>query len=390
LTDFMLRLLRRGTLRRSAEALDEAIEFVGGTLHAGSFEDYSTLSMTAPVAHLGTLLQVLAELVQKPRFAPQEIKAARERTLAELANDLDDPSALADRVMLRAFWGTHPYAHDVGGWARSVRRFTRDAVQRFYRERLGPKALSLYVVGPVNAGPVRRVVERAFGGWRAQVVAPPQPKTVTRLAHPGEIWVVDKPEQTQSQVRLANFGYARGAPYAHAVQVMNAAVGGGFTSRLVNEVRVNRGLSYGVSSSLDPLRAGGVYQVGSFTKTESTRELIDVVLSVLGAARQEGITDQELRHAQRYLAGTYPLRTETNEAMAAALADVEFYGLSAEWIERYRERLYEVTREQAHAAAERILLSERPTLVVVGQAKKVKKQLEGLGRVRLLLPGDNS
>jgi zinc protease len=389
-TDFMLRLLRRGTRRRSAEALDEAIEFVGGTLHAGSFEDYASLSLTAPVPHLRTLLNVLAELVQSPRFAPTEVKAARDRTLAELVNDLDDPGSLADRVLLRAIWGTHPYSHDVSGRVRSVRRFNRDAVQRFYRDRLGPRTVSLYVVGPVDAGPVRRVVERAFGGWRSEAAPPAPPPTVNRLANPGQIWVVDKPEQTQSQVRLANFGYARGAPYAHAVQVMNAAVGGGFTSRLVNEVRVNRGLSYGISSSLDPLRAGGTYLVGSFTKTESTRELIDVVLSVLRAVRDEGISDGELRHAQRYLSGTYPLRTETNEAMASALADVEFYGLGAEWIERYRERLHEVTREQVHAAAERILLAEPPTLVVVGQAQKVKQQLKGLGLIRLLRPGDDS
>src|SRR5262249_48963293 len=153
--DFTLRLLRRGTRKRSADALDDAIERVGGSLEAGSFEDFSFLGLTVPVPHLLGLIDVLAEMIHSPAFPVREVRSARARTLGELRNDLDDPGAVADRALLPALWGKHPYGHDVAGGVRSVSRFDRPKIARLEQERFVPKSLSLYVVGPVEADEIQ-------------------------------------------------------------------------------------------------------------------------------------------------------------------------------------------------------------------------------------------
>ena len=386
LTDFMLRLLRRGTLRHSAEQLDEAIEFAGGALHSGSFEDYASVVMTVPVPQLTQLLGVMGELLRQPKFAPAEVKAARARTLAEMANDLDDPGTVADRALGPALYGTHPYAHDVGGSRKSVGRFTREALVRFHQERLGPRTLRLHIVGPVDVPTVKRAVEKAFGGWKSKASVPKPPPPLELPPHSGEVWILDKPEQTQSQIRIGARCHRRGDPQSFPMRVLAAAVGGGFTSRLVNEIRVNRGLSYGVGLSLDAQLAAGSLTLTSFTKTETTRELIDVGMGILNEVRASGLKLEEIEHAKRYLAGTYPMRTETNEAMVASLSDLDFYGIEPSYIENYRNRIQAVTPEEIQAAAQAYLLPEPPVMVVVGRAKVLKKQLEGLGRIRVMQP----
>ena len=256
LADFTARLLRRGTARMNADAIDEAVEFVGASLAAGVSEDLMSLYITTPAEHFSAMLSVLGQLVSEPIFPEKEVELARERSLAQFANDLDDPSTIADRAFTKALWGDHPYGHDVGGSASHVRTFTREDVVRFHRERIGPRGALLVVVGAVKPELVAAEAEKAFAGWTqpsrtSPLVVPP----LERVALAGRVILVDKPDQSQSQVRIGGPGYRIGHPDYFAATAMNIALGGGFTSRLVNEVRVERGLSYSVGSYFDTMSA---------------------------------------------------------------------------------------------------------------------------------------
>ena len=213
----------------------------------------------------------------------------------------------------------------------------------------------------------------------------PPPEGVARA---GTVVVVDRPEQTQSQVRLAGPAYRRGAPVQFAAQVVNVTLGAGFTSRLVREVRVKRGLSYGVGSAFDALRAGGLFSVSSFTKLETTRQLLSVMRQEVDRMRERGPTQAELEKAQRYLAGLFPLRTETNESLAAVLADMALYGLGDDWLDRYQDRVRAVTRAEAREAAARYCFPDPPLTVVVGPAERLRPQLERFGPVEVLSADD--
>jgi zinc protease len=388
LADFTMRLLRRGTAHRDAHALDEAIEFVGASLGLFAGEDQVALALTTPAEHLPAMLQVLSELVRVPTFPEEEVHTERERTLGQFANDIDDPSLLADRALIRTAWAGHPYGHDVSGTRASLGRFGREDPVRFHADYFGPRPGRLFVVGAVDPDLVAARVEDAFGSWvggPAQGVEVPPP---AGIGSAGRVVVVDRPEQTQSQVRIVGPAYRRGAAVQFAAQVVNVTLGAGFTSRLVREVRVKRGLSYGVGSSFDTLRAGGLFSVSSFTKVETTGELLSVMREEVERMRQRGPTQAEVEKAQRYLTGLFPLRTETNESLAAVLADMALYGLGDDWLEMYRDRVRAVTRAEAREAAARYCFPEPPLTVAVGPAGKLRPQLERFGPVEVLSADD--
>jgi zinc protease len=384
LADFTARLLRRGTRRLTAQAIDETVEFVGASLGVGVGEDTMSIALTTPAEHFAQMLGVLGQMVREPTFPQSEVDDARERALAQFANDLDDPSVIADRAMVRALWGDHPYGHDVGGSARTVRTFTRDDVVRFHKERVGPKVAMLVVVGAVKPERVAAAAEEAFIGWEGGPDTAPVIPLVERIPMAGRVLLVDKPDQTQSQVRLGGPGFRMGHEDYFPATAMNIALGGGFTSRLMNEIRVNRGLTYGVSSWFDAMNAGGVFALSTFTKTASTREIIDVALAEIGNVREKGLKPRELADAQAYLAGLYPLRTETNESIAGSIADTRLHGLGDDWVEKFRDRLRAVTPKQVAAVAKKYCLAEPPAVVVLGRADEVKKALKGLGPITVV------
>ncbi|WP_426752147.1 M16 family metallopeptidase [Myxococcus sp. Y35] len=384
LADFTARLLRRGTRRLNAQAIDEAVEFVGASLGVGVSEDAVSLSLTTPAEHFVQMLGVLGQLVREPTFPESEVDDARERELAHFANDLDDPSIIADRALVRALWGDHPYGHDVGGSSKSVRTFTRDDVVRFHQERMGPRVAMLIVVGAVAPHRVAAAAEEAFAEWTGGPDAPPVIPAPGRIAQAGRVILVDKPDQTQSQVRLGGPGMRMGHEDYFPATAMNIALGGGFTSRLMNEIRVNRGLTYGVSSWFDSMNVGGVFALSTFTKTESTREIIDVALAEIAGVREKGLKPRELADAQSYLAGLYPLRTETNESIAGSIAEARLHGLGDDWVEKFRDRLRAVTPKEVAAAAKKYCFAQAPAVVVLGKASAAKKLLKGLGPITVV------
>src|SRR6202158_314668 len=308
LADFPAALLRRGTRELSAEQLDDAVESVGGSLNTAAAEDFLTIQISSPSEHLAAMLRVLAKLVQQPSFPPREGATARNRLLSQIANDMDDPAHVAARAIGLAIWASHPYAHSVVGVASDVASFTRSDLVRFHRQHIGPQRSLLAIVGSFSARDTKREVEKAFGRWVAKPVGPPMLQPMSRPAAVGEALVVDKPEQTQTQVRIGGLAFPRGHPDFFPAEVLETVFGGVFTSRLMQAIRVDRGLSYGASSSFDPLLAGGSLITATFTKTETTREILEVALGEADKLRRRAPSRKELDAAKTYLSGLFSLR----------------------------------------------------------------------------------
>ncbi len=388
LADFTTGLLRRGTKQRSAEELDEAIEFVGGSYGAGAGEDFLALSISAPAEAMAGMIDVLGELSRTPSFPAKEVEAARERTLAGIQNDLDDPSVLADKAAMRAMWGDHPYGHEVIGKEKDVATFKRDDVVKFHQARFGPKVAFLVVVGLADADDVFASAEKAFGAWKGGPEAAPEIPSFEGPLKSGKVVLVDKPDQTQSQVRIISRGYPVGHPDHFAAQVTNVTLGGGFTSRLMSEIRVKRGLTYGVGSGFESLGKGGLFSIGTFTKTESTKLILEVALKEVEKLAKSGPKKEELLAAQTYLAGQYPSRFETNDSVGQALVRLELYDLPREMVEKFRSKVHAVDLAQCKAAAKKYLFLAPPVIVVLGNAALVKPQLEGFGPIEVIKAAD--
>lgn len=381
IASFTAGLLRRGTNTRTAEQVDDAIESIGGLLGVESGYESSAIAATVPSEHLATALDVIGDLARNAAFPKNEFDVARRRELAQLQQDLDDPSTVADRALVEYFYGkNHPYGHGASGSTASVKSFRLEDVKKFFASGWVPTGATLLLVGDIDAAAARTLAGKAFGDWKGRAPEP-VPATPPERTKGVEILLVDKPDATQAQVRVVAPGIPRKDPSFYAQTAANTVIGGGFTSRLVDEIRVNRGLSYSVSTRVIALRDLGAISYATFTKSETVRELLDASFAVLGAFREDGPSADELEKAKRYVIGLYPSRVESIDQLAEALGAARVAGLPFDVIANYREAVAGVTLAQAAEAARRYPSTDGAKVVVVGNAAKIKGQLEGLGTV---------
>lgn len=373
---------RRGTARRAGPEIDLLVESLGADMGMGVDEDATYFGLSAPREALARCLDVLGEVAMVPTFPAPEVGRVRRREVASLAHDLDEPAVLADRAMLEAAYGSHPYGRPPEGRSRDLLRVRRGDLVAHHARTYRPAAAILLVVGAVSEGEVLAQVRRRFGGWRGP--AAPVDETPPPAAPGPRVLVVDKPDLTQTQVRIVSGGFSRRSPDYYRGMVASAVLGGGFTSRLMEAIRVNRGLSYGVRGRFATSGAGGLFCISSFTKVESTAELVQVALDEVARFCDGGPGAEELERTQSYLCGLFPLSLETHDQIAERLADLALYGLGDEEITEFRERVRAVTRDECRAVAQRYFPGPRPLVVVVGPARSVAKPLERFGEVRVV------
>ena len=287
---------RRGAGRRSGRAIDDLVESLGANLAGGAEEDASVHGLSAPVEVLPRLLEVLASVVARPTFPLAEFERLRRSERAELAHDSDEASTVADRAFLEAVYADHPYGHSVVGNGRDLGRIRRRDAVAFHSRWFGPRASLLVVAGPVDpdrtledAGAPARILEAGPGRAAGDSLRPPGAAR--------RVVVVDKPDATQVQIRLGGVAIPRRSPDYFPAMVGNSVLGGGFTSRLVESIRVNRGLTYGVRSRFAVSRATGHFSISSFTKNETAGELVEVALSEMARFAGEGPTAEEVSRA---------------------------------------------------------------------------------------------
>ncbi len=373
---------RRGTRRRTGPEIDLAIESLGAEIGAGVDEDATYFGLSAPVEVLPRCVEVLADVATAPTFPAPEVQRLRRREIAALAHDLDEPALVADRALLGAAFDGHPYGHPPEGRVRDLSAVRRSDVTAFHARRYAPGDALVVVVGSVDADEALALVRRRFGRWRASgdPAAPLGPPAPPRRS----VVVVDKPDVTQVQVRIASGGFPRNHPDYVPGVVASALLGGGFTSRLMEAIRVNRGLSYGVRSRFLTSGAGGIFLVSTFTKVETTAEIVDVALEETARFCAEGPREAELERTRSYICGLYPLSLETHDQLAEKLADLALYDLPDEEITAFRERVRAVGAEAARDVARRYFPLEERVVVVVGPAKAIARGLEKFGPVTVV------
>ena len=382
LANLVAQVARRGTALRTGRQIDDRIESLGSELGAGSDEDATYFGLSAPAEFLPELLDVVVDVVTGPIFPAKEWERLRRREVAGLAHVLDEPGAVADMAMIEAVYRGHPYGHPTDGRARHIEALRRADAVAFHRRWFAPTATTLVIVGAIDPERALAVARKKLGRWRAEGDAPPPVPPAALVAR--SVLVVDKRDVTQTQVRVASPALARSTPEYFPALVANAIFGGGFTSRLMEAIRVNRGLSYGVRSRFVMSRATGIFSIASFTKVDTTAELVQVMLEEAEHFCADGPGDEELDRAQRYLAGLFPLSIETHEQVAEKLADVKLYDIPLEEVTSYRQRVRSVTAQQCREVARRHFPLDRGVIVAVGPAKQVAPTLEQFGPVSVV------
>ena len=373
-------LLARGTARRDADAFAEQVEFLGGALDATATLERNTVAGEFASRDFEAGVGLMAEMVREPAFAETEFDRERGLALARVESLADDPEALAEAAFARWLWATHPYGRPRDGTATSLKALTRADVVAFHRAHYVPGGAVLILSGDITVARARGALEKAFGSWRGAAA-----KSAAVPAAPAfkgrRVLLIDKPDATQSQILLGNLALRRADPAFEALTVANAVLGSGFTSWLVDQVRVQRGLTYSIHSSVGAGSAAGSVYVATFSKNETVAETLGLVIDLMRRMRAEGPGAAELETGRNYVAGLYPLRIEAPDALAGEMLDVEFYGLGKGYIDGYQGRIRAVTLEQARAAAARFVPADDLAITVVGPAATLAGPLAAFGPV---------
>ena len=362
-------LLAEGTKSRSSKDISEQIDFIGASLDASAGEDFTSISLSVLKKDLPTGFEIFSDILLNPNFPESEIGRVRERIKGFLKQQEEDPSFLAERAFKKEVFGNHPYGRLTEGSPATLDSITREDLIRFHAEYFLPNNSILSVSGDLTSDELTLLLKEYLGGWKMRtLLAKPAMKLEDKRMK--KVVKIDK-DLTQANIILGHIGINRENPDYYAVSVMNYTLGGGgFSSRLMQSIRDDKGLAYDVHSFFAANKESGTFRVGVQTKNESASIAIDEIRRQLEQIRKEPVSDEELSEAQAYLTGSFPRRLDTNRKIADFLAAVEFYKLGGDYAEKYAGYINAVTKEDVLRVARKYLDPEKYILVVVANLKK--------------------
>jgi zinc protease len=357
-----------GTSKRSVTAINEELDFMGAGLSASSGRDYTTVGLRVLKKDLDKGLDLLMDALTQPTFPEDEIRREVEKTLAAIQSQEDQPDEVAEKAFQRDLFLTTPYAHPVEGTKESLSRLTREALVTFFKTYYHPNSSILTVAGDITADELNAKIPPRFTSWPTSEV--PNVPFVAAYAKEAKVTKIDR-KITQANIILGHTGVSRNNPDYYALTVMNYILGGGgFSSRLVEEIRDKRGLAYSVTSFFDPGKYPGAFQIVLQTKNTSAREAISLSLQEMKRIQKEEVSEKELEAAKKYLIGSFPMRLDTQGKLVTFLTQVEYYGLGLDYPGKYPSLIQSVTREDVLRVAKTYLRPEGVILVVVADLKE--------------------
>ena len=377
-------LLTQGAGKRTAKQLADDIEFVGGSLAAQVGAEQTVVTCEVLTKDLPLGVELFRDVVVSPTFAAAEFERKKAEALGQIASDKSEPSTIAENAMGRWFWGDNPLGHPTIGWESSVKACTREAVVRFHHSLITPERSELVIVGDVNAAALLASLQAAFAGWKASGVAGPgDPYGPAAALHGRSVRIVNKPEATQAQIRMMCPSVPRHHPDWYALQVANTICGGGFTSRLVNSIRVEQGLTYSIGSGFAQTRAAGTFGISTFTRNDQLRKCVDAVLVEVKKLVDAGPTDAELDKSRNFLKGQFPLGLQSPDYLAAEIANADFFGLPQDFIASYPAKIDAVTMADVQRVLKTYFCTDDLKILVVTNGELAKQALDGVGALEL-------
>jgi len=369
LAGLTLRMLRFGAQGLSEEQISLRLADVGAQL-APSF-DYDragyalrTLSGATPREQA---IATLASILQRPTFPAAVLEREKARVIAGLREAELKPDAIGAREFARLVYGGHPYSLRESGEPQTVAQLTREDLAAFHARFFAAPYAVVAMIGDLDRRQAEALAERLTAGLpRGAGRLPPLPQ-VPRLVAPVQR-VIAHPA-AQAHLFLGAPGLRRTDPDYFPLVVGNYILGGGgFNSRIMEEVREKRGLSYHVYSRFVPYEQDGVFTIGLQTRKDQADEALRVVRETLAEFVATGPTDEELEGARQHIVGSFPLRIDSNREILEHLAVIGFYRLPLDWLERYPENVAAVTAAQIRDAFQRRISPDRLVVVVVGGA----------------------
>lgn len=373
-------LLSEGTARRDSRAIAEAAQSYGGGVAASASNDGVLVSANALTSHAAPMLSLLAEIVREPAFPDNEVALGKANALQSLRAAQAQPSFRAARELLAATFGDHPYAR-TQPTEDSIAAVTPEALRRAHAQRFRPDRALLVVAGRVEPEEIFRLAQSAFGDWTATGPAPDPAPAAPREAAPARV-LVQRDGSVQATLRLGRPALAAtDADYVPAI-LTGTLLGGGFSSRVNQNLREDKGYTYGASAGFSTSRMGGRVQAGADVRNEVTGAALQEFFSEFRRLAQEPVPEQELLDNKRYVAGGYLITNQLQGAVASTLASNWLVGLPPEFLSSYVPRIQQVDADQVRGIARRYFDPKDLSIIVVGDAAAIEEQLGEYGQFR--------
>lgn len=375
-------LVQEGTKARTSKQIRRDVFGMGGSLAAQVSQDYSSLTVRGLSEYTNQLIEVLAEVAMTPTLPADELAIMKQQHLQQVEQSKSSPQFLSNKVFRQALFGRHPYARTSES-AESVNAIDRAKVEAFHLGHYRPNNAFVLIVGAVEPEAAIAAAEKAFGGWqRGDVPAPafaaPPPLTGRKL------YFVQRPNSVQSSISVGNVVVKRSDPRWYELTLANSIFGGAFNSRIVRNIREEKGYTYSPGSTLTGFAEAGFYRFSGDVRNEVTGATLTEVFKEIDKLRAEGSDGAELKGGKAYLRGVFPIQTATQTGLANLLNTVYVFGLPKDYPETYRSRIDAVTPEQVKSGAATLLGSENSVIAIVGDWAKVKDQLTAYKDVTFL------
>ncbi|MBE3098754.1 MAG: insulinase family protein, partial [Planctomycetes bacterium] len=369
LANFTAGMLDEGTSTRGAMKLADDVAQLGATLTTASSMDSMQVAGRSLAKNFPALLDLAADVALRPAFPAEEIERQRGQRLADVAQQRDNPTAVAGIVMRSALFGSrHPYGYIEIGTEAAIKATTRDDLVGFWKQNFVPNNAALIVAGHITAAELKALAEKAFGAWQRGTPAAPA------LGAPGttaaRVVIVDKPGAAQTELRVATIGAPRSAPEYPAIEVMNAALGGLVSSRINLNLREAHGYTYGARSGFVYWRSAGPFRVGTGVQTAVTGPATAEIFKEITRTVDAPLSAEELTLAKDAIVRSLPGMFETSPQVVGSLANIYVYNLGLDYFARYPAQVTSVTAEAAQAAARKYLVPGKMIVVAVGDRKK--------------------
>jgi zinc protease len=377
LASFTADMLDEGTTTRPALQLADDIAQIGAIVGASSATDSSSVSLRVLKKNVDQGFELLSDVTLNPAFAPEELQRLRQQRLVQLLQERDNPRQVAGRVFSRVVFGTgHPYGFQDLGTEESNKGITREEIQGFWKTRYVPGNAALVVAGDISESEVRALAEKYFAKWTGS-----KPESNLKAADNAltrHLVIVDNPGAPQTQLRIGHIGIARNSPDYIPLGVMNAALGGNFSSRINMNLREQHGYTYGAFSAFSSRRVPGPFTIGAGVRTDATAPAIAEVFKEVDRMRKEPITPEELALAKDSIARSLPGMFETTASTANSIGSLFIYGLPLDYYRDFPAKVDAVDAEAVQQMAEKYLKPEQMVIVAIGDRAKIEPALKKL------------
>ena len=385
LTELLAATVKEGTATRTSRTIAEELQAVGAEIDANGTADALSLTTGGLGSGVPKMLEVMADVARNASFPAAEVELAKTNALQELKPQEATPEFLAKKALARAVYGEHPY-HTVAPTPATLQAATAAALKREHARRFHPDRALLVVVGDFDTTAVQMAIDRHFGPWRATGEAPPDTPPSPAAAPTRLLLIAPRPGSVQSQILMGRVAATVTDPEYYPLLVANTICSGSFGSRLVENIREDKGYTYSPGGGIQTRAKGGLLTVRADVRTEVTAAALTEMFYEQDRMAATLPTDEELSRAKRYQGGLYLLRNQIQAAVARTLASNWVNGLPPEALGEFVSKVNAVTAEQVKEAGRAFFPSARQTVVVVGDEAKVKAELAQFGEATVVQP----